>query len=134
LPLLFKHHRRQMTDGAVGSLFVVNRYPLFADGASLIKTFELRGIEHLYTERAVESFDVRVLRLTTWMLELPFDTAGLGPRLQDVAARRFSTALLVNSGPLCPEGRLRARYASRRACRATLITAATPGRSVRRSD
>lgn len=71
--LSFKRHRRQMTDGAVGSLLVVDRDPLRAGGASLVKTFELRGIKQLDTVRAVRPFEVCVLCKSTGLNERPVD-------------------------------------------------------------
>lgn len=79
-----------MTDGAVGSLLVVDRDPLLADGTSLIETVEQIGIKDLETERAVEAFDVRVLCRAAGLRELPFDPVGRGPRLHDVAAKLWT--------------------------------------------
>jgi hypothetical protein len=91
-----------MTDSTVGSLLVVNRDPLLADGTSLIETLELIGIKHLATERAVESFDVRVLCRTTGLSELPFDAAGLGPRSHDVAAKLWTIVTAHGVGLAVP--------------------------------
>ena len=84
-----------MTDGAVSSLLVVDQDPPLTDGASLIKTFELISIQHFDTERAVESFDVRVLCWAPGLGELPFNTAGFGPCLHDVATK-FRTVVATH--------------------------------------
>lgn len=70
-----------------GSLLVVDGDPLRADRASLIKIFELIGIKHLDTARAVESVDLRVTCWASGLSESPFDTAGFGPRLHNAASK-----------------------------------------------
>lgn len=60
-----------MTDGAVGSLFIVYFYPIFRCASCFIEHGERVRVEYLGAVGAVESFDVGVLRRTSRLRELP---------------------------------------------------------------
>src|SRR5665213_4108144 len=95
-----------MADGAVDSLLVVDRDPLFADDANLIEALELIGVEHFDAECPVEPFDVGVLCRAPGLGELPLDAVGLGPRLHDATAKLWTIVTAHRIGFAVPLAQL----------------------------
>jgi hypothetical protein len=70
LPSSLERQRRQMTDGTVGPLLVVDRQPVAGCSTLFVERPELMGVEHFESIRTVESLDVRVLRRITGLDEV----------------------------------------------------------------